>query len=96
MDENRNKVTWAQIFSRILDGDLLEFIRMIVFVALVMAFPIILAGIGKVGFELLNNKIPIFSGAHESKCFEIKEVAGRTFKLNSCTGDYEEIPAISE
>ena len=32
----------------------------------------------------------------ENKCFEIKEVAGRTFKLNACTGDYEEIPAIGD
>ena len=96
MDNNENNVTWANIVSRILDGDLLDAIRMIVFVALFMAFPFLLLGIGKVSFDFLTGKIPISSGELENKCFEIKEVAGRTFKLNACTGDHEEIPAIDD
>lgn len=29
----------------------------------------------------------------ETRCFELKDVGGRVFKVNSCTGDVQEVPA---
>jgi hypothetical protein len=30
----------------------------------------------------------------QSKCFELKEIAGKVFKVNSCTGEVEEVAAL--
>ena len=85
--EKEPNVSWASIASKILDSNLINVIHTVLTIALLFSLAVIL----KIGFDLMTASPTIFSTVTQAKCYEVREIAGRVFKLNTCTGEIEEI-----
>jgi hypothetical protein len=64
------------------------------FVALMMAFPMVLAGISKTGMAIISGKTPVQSIWRN--CYDLKEVGGKVYKIDQCSGAIEPLKTDDE
>ncbi len=86
------KGLWASLLSLARDRDhpVGIFIIMVFAVGmtvLTMAFPMVLAAVMKTGTGIMTGKTPVQSIWRN--CYDLKEVAGKVYKVDQCSGKIE-------
>lgn len=92
MSDDNRKGFWSSLLELTRDRDhpagMFVFGVFIVgFVALIMAFPMVLVAIMKTGTGLMSGKTPVQSIWRN--CYDLKEVGGKIYKVDQCSGKIE-------
>lgn len=89
---NDGKGFWGSLLDLARDRDhpaglFLFMVFMLGFIALMMAFPMVIAAVVKTGGGIMSGKTPIQSIWRN--CYDLKQIDGKVYKVDQCSGKIE-------